>query len=230
MVELKTPQDYQNHTFYKYRSLENFERFLDIIINKRLYGAVYSELNDPMEGRFDHNNVGKEDLSKIFDQLKRTRICSFLLKQDQQDIPDDFLMWSHYANSHYGCCIEIKLTGQYNMNWSIIPVAYKSELPKVENNTSDTININNIVSVKNTMWEAEHEVRAVRQYKETFNSNSPFYHINIVAVYLGMKVSAEKARFYSKIIKNMDNNIKVFKVEASKENNGLYPKLIKKEI
>ena len=230
MIELKTPLDYQDNSFYKYRSLENFERFLDIIVKKRLYGAVYSELNDPMEGRFDHKNVEKEELSKIFDQLKRTRICSLLLKQDNQELPDDFLMWSHYANSHKGCCIEITLTGQHNTNWRIIPVTYNNELPKVEQDTSETIN--NIVSVKNTMWDSENEVRAVRQYKskETFNSNSPFYHVNIIAVYFGMKISAEKAKFYSKIIKSMNKKIRVFKVEASRENNGLYPKLIKEEI
>ena len=32
--------------FYKYRSLENLERFLSIIIDRKLYGALYSEMND----------------------------------------------------------------------------------------------------------------------------------------------------------------------------------------
>ena len=227
MVEIKTPDDYQDNTFYKYRSLENFERFLDIIVNKRLYGAVYSELNDPMEGRFNYNGIQKVTLSNTYDQLRRTRICSLLLKQGNQDIPDDFLMWSHYANSHRGCCIEIKLTGQHNTNWNIIPISYTTQLPKVEKNLKDTIN--NIVSVKNTIWNKEHEVRAVRQYpsQKEFASNSPFYHIKIVAVYFGMRVSAAKALFYSKIIKNMDSQIKVFKMKPSKVNNGFYPQLVK---
>lgn len=38
--------------YYKYRSLSNLRYFLDILINKRLYMASYSELNDPMEGAF----------------------------------------------------------------------------------------------------------------------------------------------------------------------------------
>lgn len=37
---------------YKYRSLENLERFLDIIIDRKLYGALYNEMNDPMEALF----------------------------------------------------------------------------------------------------------------------------------------------------------------------------------
>ena len=36
--------------YYKYRSLSNLRYFLDILINKRLYMASYSELNDPIKG------------------------------------------------------------------------------------------------------------------------------------------------------------------------------------
>lgn len=41
---------------YKYRSLENLERFLDIIIDKKLCGALYNEKNDPMEGYFQYDS------------------------------------------------------------------------------------------------------------------------------------------------------------------------------
>lgn len=37
---------------YKYRSIENFQFFVDIILNKRLYAARYLDLNDPMEGHY----------------------------------------------------------------------------------------------------------------------------------------------------------------------------------
>jgi len=39
--------------FYKYRSLEginDFKRFVEIILKKQLHAAKYQELNDPMEG------------------------------------------------------------------------------------------------------------------------------------------------------------------------------------
>lgn len=38
--------------FYKFRSLQNPQRFIDIIVNKRLYAAEVEKLNDPMEGVF----------------------------------------------------------------------------------------------------------------------------------------------------------------------------------
>lgn len=36
--------------YYKFRSLQNLKRFIDIILNERLYASRYNELNDPMEG------------------------------------------------------------------------------------------------------------------------------------------------------------------------------------
>ena len=33
--------DNQNRVLYKYRALTDLERFLDIVLKKRLYGALY---------------------------------------------------------------------------------------------------------------------------------------------------------------------------------------------
>lgn len=38
--------------FYKYRSLENLKRFLEIVMNRKLWSSTYKELNDPMKGVF----------------------------------------------------------------------------------------------------------------------------------------------------------------------------------
>ena len=91
--------DLKNQIFYKYRSLENLDRFLDIIVNNRLYGAVYNTLNDPMEGKFNKQGLEKSDFEEIYGTLKTTRICSLLKKQDNQEFPNNFLMWPHYADS-----------------------------------------------------------------------------------------------------------------------------------
>ena len=70
----------EQETYYKYRSLQDFERILDIIVNKRLYGAVYKDLNDPMEGKFNKDGLERNDFNEIYTHLKRTRICSLLEK------------------------------------------------------------------------------------------------------------------------------------------------------
>ena len=57
-------------TYYKYRTLDDLERILDIIVNKRLYGAVYKELNDPMEGKFNKDGLTREDFNAILRGLE----------------------------------------------------------------------------------------------------------------------------------------------------------------
>jgi len=222
--------DIKNYTFYKYRSFEDFERFLDIIVNKRLYGATYKTLNDPLEGKFNHEGLSKDDLSKIYDNLRKTRICSLLQKQPKQEFPDDFLMWSHYANSHKGCCIQLKITGRYNKEWDLFPIEYKKELPKATGNIHEQIK--QILSVKTPMWENEHEWRAVRQFSgKAFATNSPYYHIKVEAVYLGMNVTAEKSKFYTRIIKDIDKDIKVYQITTDKQEvNIFYPEFTIKEL
>ena len=44
------------NVLYKYRSLEDFKKLVDILINKRLYASHYKDLNDPMEGQYYYND------------------------------------------------------------------------------------------------------------------------------------------------------------------------------
>ena len=214
------------NTYYKYRSLDDLERILDIIVNNRLYGAVYKTLNDPMEGKFNKNGLNKNDLNEIYAYLNRTRICSLLTKQDNQEFPNDYLMWSHYANSHTGCCIALNVTKQHNGSWELKKVKYKEELPIVEGDIKDRVY--GILSVKKPIWNEEHEVRAIRIYEDNdkFNTNSPFYHIKIKAIYIGCKVTSKKCEFYKKIISSINPNIDIYWIREEKGNNDFFPALI----
>ena len=219
----------EQETYYKYRSLQDFERILDIIVNKRLYGAVYKDLNDPMEGKFNKDGLERNDFNEIYTHLKRTRICSLLEKQQEQDFPNDYLMWSHYANSHTGCCIELNITKQHNNGWNLLKVSYQDRLPKVKGEIKDRIR--KILSVKTPLWENEHEVRAIKIYDENkFSTNSPFYHIKVKAIYLGCKVSKEKCIFYKKIISRINKDIKIYRLKEEHEIKGYFPKLMTVEL
>lgn len=68
---------------YKYRSLENLGRFLNIIIDKKLYGALYNEMNDPMEGFFQYDsNVNRAIVSNILNGKGKRYICSLSKKSN----------------------------------------------------------------------------------------------------------------------------------------------------
>jgi len=38
---------------YKYKSLSNLWHVMDVLVHNRLYCAHWSELNDPLEGRYE---------------------------------------------------------------------------------------------------------------------------------------------------------------------------------
>lgn len=215
----------EEKTYYKYRGLSDFERFLDIVVNNRLYGAVYKEMNDPMEGKFNTTGLIKKDFEDIYKKLKTTRICSMLTKQDSQTFPNDYLMWSHYADSHKGCCIEIQPTKQYNDGWQLIEVKYQDNLPIIDTTKLDE-GIRSILSVKTPIWNSEHEVRAVKQYDESkFGTQSEYYHVKIVAVYFGERVTKTKCEFYKKIITKVNPDIGLYRIKEDKSNPSFFPTL-----
>ena len=73
----------KKEVLYKYRGLSNLKRFLEIILNKKLYGALYTELNDPMEGSFRYNyKIPHEIIEDLKDQKQKTYICSLSKKND----------------------------------------------------------------------------------------------------------------------------------------------------
>lgn len=60
--------------YFKYRDLTNLERFIDILLRKRLYMSTYSELNDPMEGVFLYDGKSHSENIRIIKNQKRKLI------------------------------------------------------------------------------------------------------------------------------------------------------------
>lgn len=212
-------------TYYKYGSLNNFERFVDIVLKKRLYGALYQELNDPMEGKFNREKVSEEQRGVIKAILNSTRICSLMMKTKEQ-YPDNFLMWSHYADGHRGCCYEIGITKRNNSQWELLQVQYKEQLPRIVSVGKDAVR--NIISTKSKLWEEEHEVRAIRIFdtKQRAITLSPYYAVNLKAIFIGAKVSPERRDSIKRIVQSIDNRIAVYRMKEDYSDFGLYPRLV----
>lgn len=175
-------------TLYKYRSLENLDRILDILLYERLYAANFKNLNDSMEGHYRYStDVNKELRTQILDERNRTLICSLSKKKDIG------LMWTHYANENKGCCIELQVTSP---SWTMIEVDYKDKLPNITN-------VREILSVKGNVWSYEEEVRFIK----TLNDNvtiHPYLEITISKVYIGCEVSPVNFNFYKKIFEGIN--------------------------
>lgn len=177
--------------YYKFRSLQNLKRFIDIILNNRLYASRYDELNDPMEGAYliDPFNANIIRLLRI--AKYKTRICS--LSEDYRHT----LLWSHYADSHKGCCIEVSAVNARELPTS---VRYIEQIPVV----NDMHDGKELLSHKSTVWEYEKEVRYFR--------TTPYLNIKIYRIIFGWKVSEGDYLFYKKLIHAINPDIDVCRI------------------
>ena len=151
---------------YKYRSLENIDFFLDIIVNSRLYAATYESLNDPMEGyfRYRSSEIGHNLLQEIRSMKKQTRILSLA------QTPYDMLMWSYYANGHKGAVIKITIN---NSSGCVIEsVDYKKSGAFLTTTLNAETAVKKLLTTKYETWEHEEEVRVL--------TKSEFVNVEII--------------------------------------------------
>lgn len=186
---------------YKYRSLENFKHFVDIILFNRIYAAPYFELNDPMEGIYfyNENSVNKAMVRKIKGEKERLGICSFSRTSLSA------LMWSHYANAHKGVVIELEV----NPKNTIHPIKYEgpSYVEHAMSHGSHQTAIN-ILTHKSESWIYEEESRV-------FVKKEKFLGVNITKVILGSRISQEDKKIVKNLIEKINSGIIV--AESSME-------------
>ena len=194
---------------YKYRSLTDFRRFVDIILRNRLYACSYDKLNDPMEGFFRYSGSSIDYIDELKKEKQRTVICS--LSQTYKD----GLMWSFYADEHKGCCIELEVTGK--KDWRRIPVNYTVVSASVDDTMKSSLlsSMDYILSTKSLSWSNEQEIR----YVKALNKNSrQTLSIKIHRVILGIKTPREDESLIKKVVETIntsqpsDKYIKVIKL------------------
>lgn len=182
--------------YYKYRSLSNLKRFIDILINQRLYASRYLELNDPMEGFFQYDAaVPRDFINTLRSEKSKTLICSLSKNYING------LMWSIYADEHKGCCIKLSVTSN---SWTKLNVSY-DKIPAIINGVGRTVE--DILKIKSPQWKHEEEVRFIKP-----NPQKPYVKIKIDTIYFGMKMSRTDVAFHTKMIKSIDPSIKVKKL------------------
>lgn len=160
--------------FLKFMSLENTDRFLQIITNNQLYASEFEKLNDPMEGIFKANKDNHNIINEIFGNKKR--ICALTRESNLYNI----LMWSHYAKFHSGCCFKVSIDGDQPK-----PVEYNYDVQTAKQLSG--ADIDDLLLRKFPMWEYEDEVRCL-----TMEQN---VSIQIHKVYFGYKVKKDDENF-----------------------------------
>ena len=169
---------------YKFMSLANLWRVLEIVHRNRIFCARWQDLNDPMEGNYElfydsPGMQGRTNLeSKIKENRDRYRIASFSKSST------NFLLWSHYADGHKGVAIEVKIDPDEP---NLTPVTY-SPFNQIFTEHSDLdLNYPSIFHGKYTAWRYEKEWRIV--------TTEPYFSLSTPCrkILLGPRIEREQS-------------------------------------
>ena len=178
---------------YKYRSLENLNYVLDILLNYRLYCARYLDLSDPFEGLFSAIiNIPPRErvkykpfllpetytLTKSVDDLfistqDRFRVCS--LSSSLSEVR----LWAQYAQGNRGIALAIDFSG---IEDSVHEVRYSKELPRHGYTILTEPNPKELLTLKTFHWSYESEFRIIHE-KQFFDIKN-----RVKAIYVGHRI------------------------------------------
>ncbi|MCL1121723.1 DUF2971 domain-containing protein [Shewanella seohaensis] len=183
----------KQQVFYKYKSLDNFEFLLDLILKERLYAALHHELNDPMEGVVKINGTIPKDKEQEWDELIKTfRLVCFSRDKDHP------LMWSHYADGARGCVIEFQLMDDqqvHNVTYLKKPMLTERHMTRGK--------AEEILVYKEKHWKYESESRCL------LGENNTFLPIYIKSVTFGSRAEKSKVDMLLHILSLCKPNLKV---------------------
>lgn len=159
---------------YKFRTVENFNFVIDILINKRLYCSNAKSLNDIMEGDVRVGNDGGREVEiletglEIERELNKYRVCAL------SKIFDNHLLWAYYAGGFTGLAIEVDLPDS-----DITEVTYDDEfiyLSELIDNHNKEMIVRKVLSKKYKIWRHEKEVRIITT-SEFYNLSNPIQRV-----------------------------------------------------
>lgn len=177
--------------YYKYRSLDNFEFFIDILLNQKLYATSYENMNDAMEGIYYHYGLPRNILKNIKNGKENIKICSLSKKKNEP------LLWAHYANGSRGVNIGVEITGH---NLGIKDIIY-GDIPTISACSDPSKTAKDILTFKHDSWSYEEEVRV-------FSTNS---HVKVLVkeIILGKKISSHHKSLVKKLAEKLVPDAKI---------------------
>lgn len=163
---------------YKYRDLRSLDRFLDIVLRKRLYAAKFGMLNDPMEGIFTYNDDQgiRTFISELTREKRKIRVCSLSKSHNNN------LLWSYYADSHQGVALGVRVATEKRgiIKLSKIDYSNSNHFEPFTGSQPD-IEAIRVLSRKLKSWRHEEEYRVF--------TKSSYVPVDIEVLYLGCHVS-----------------------------------------
>lgn len=265
---------------YKYR--RNNDYTLQMLKNQELYFSFTKDFNDPFDSRIIINCDGSDEDSwralaekrNIPEQIRQgaleslksinfdcNRIKTIYDKHNFKiciicclsEIRDNVLMWSHYANSHFGICVGFEIESQDNslfmkideheprlqhdslLSFGKLPISrveYHDECPEPYRIFEDQRRIFEFLKSKAKSWEYEQEYRIILPHGETNKHIIRFDKSILKEVILGCNI---QAKFKEQVLELISNeyisngyNVDVFESHLSDSRYELNIKKIEK--
>lgn len=184
---------------YKYRSLQNFKNFIDIVLKSRLYASNYKELNDPMEGQFYFNRgeLNPRLLRKLSEGKSSLRVCSLSRKSNSE------LMWSHYADGQHGVAVGVQID---RSKYQVYPIQYNGLAYLLSDQLADDTAIE-VLTHKLEIWNYEEEERI-------FISDGFYVDVTVKQVITGRAMSAQDYSLVKELVSVINPSIEILKAET----------------
>lgn len=127
--------------------------------------------------------------------------------------PDDILMWSHYAESHTGICIELQHDGGDLLN-AALPVKYTdSRSPDMAFETSANDSVDNTLLTKSQSWSYEREWRRFELDRGVLALRFPARELT--GLILGAKISDEDSNMVRSWMRNQPARVNLYQARLS---------------
>ena len=175
-----------------------------------------NQIHEYVLGAMKDQNYDAKFIEKLNQQMRESIGKSFGI-YSLTTKRNNFLMWSHYANSHRGICMGFNTKILFDQTRPIFtPVTYQEDLPNrsiFDDNETDFVK--QLLATKSTVWEYEEEYRLIKLQGARKEVLIPLN--GVVEIIFGCKISISNKEKLKGIISQKNPSCKLFECSISKK-------------
>ncbi len=203
-------EHYKTKRGYKFRPID--DNTINMLQRHEIYFSDVPSLNDPFECPLlnIHKNFEKEILQDEYTPYILSLVApeGEVLEDKPNEIINNTLLFSHYADSHRGICIEYEITKELLEQGKILHADVQYS------NDTQAKNIEHLFAIKEERWEYEHEERFILFGKrQEYEKGTYMKGVRITKIIFGLNTSeGDKQKVYKSLPAN--NNIRFFNTKS----------------
>jgi len=208
----------KDHQISKYRSKDNFLKEISESQEEKEHNftteveEIFSFIKERLQ-----NTVNQSIIKARKDIFSKVGVCCFSKNMD------NLLMWSYYADSHKGICLEFDPNLEPFSKY--FEVIYKSEIPEIDSDllfkkNHEFQSFKKLLSYKSEDWKHEEELRLLHQEK---NRIFKYPRYGLKAIYFGIKTDSTDIEMVCSLVKAQHPNVRFFKMTRLESHFAIEP-------